>query len=180
MLPLPQGFTAVTALGLLISTYLALSWLIKSREAAAAMAHALPPKAAAAAGEGVDGSSANLQQQQQQQHRQDRLVFVLSACLFLLLWTSSSRLAQYDHPVVVSSTVLYYCISVLPELIVAAVMAVPTLAARMALGGRYDSWLEQRKGSKAGNSCNSYSSSSGSITSDAEVGLPSRVQLSAK
>jgi hypothetical protein len=178
-----QGFTAVTASALLISTYLSLSWLIRSRKAAA-MAQALPPAAAeAAAGEGAVANTANQQHQQQHlQQQQDRLVFVLPACLLLLLWTSSSRLAQYDHPVILSSTVLYCCVSVLPELVVAAVMAVPTLAARVALGGRYGGWLklQQRKGSKAGNISNSSNSSGSSISSDAEVGLPSGVQMATK
>jgi hypothetical protein len=163
----PQGFTAVAASALLISTYLSISWLIKRRHAAA-----VAP--AAAAGEPQDAQDPQSQpEQQQQQQQQDGLVFVLPATLLLLTWCAASRLAQYDHPLVVSSIVLYYAVSVLPELIAAYILAVPTLAARVALGGRYGVWLEQQQQQqRGGGRRGSNDGSSGrNVGADAEVGI---------
>lgn len=173
MLTGSQGFTAVSALALLISGYLALSWLVSSLGWAARNAD-LPRPATAGAGfaGALDLDSQRPQQQRgrRQPQKADGLVFVLAGCLLLLCWAASARLAQYDHPVLASSSVLFYCVSVLPELVVAAVFAAPTLAARVALGGQYHAWLraQQEAGVAAGGGSNGSGASS---TADAEVGV---------
>jgi hypothetical protein len=167
----PQGFTAVAAAALLISTYLSVTWLINSRRSAAAAAAAGQPQS-----HQDPQRQPEQQQQQQQQERQDGLVFVLPATLLLLTWCAASRLAQYDHPIVASSIVLYYTVSVLPELIAAYILAVPTLAARVALGGRYGVWLQQQQ-QQGGGRRGSSGSNGGS---DAEVGIGAPGALNSK
>jgi hypothetical protein len=173
-----QGFTAVSALATLISLYLALSWALFSLAWLVRNADVLPPAAVttAAADDAVDPDCSLEQRQQQQRQRQqpqgaDGLVFVLAGCLLLLGWAAAARLAQYNHPAVASSTVLYYCVSVLPELVVAALFAAPTLAARVALGGQYSAWLRQQQ------ERSSSSKGGAAPAADAEVGVDaSRVQ----
>ena len=154
---LRQGFTAVSAATLLMSCYLAVVWLIAYKRNSSS-----PHTAAAAAAV----SAEHLQQQQenqegriseQQQKHQDGLIWVLVACLVLLTWTAASRLASYDHPGVQSLRNLYYPVSVLPELIVAYVLAVPTLAARVALGRGYGAWLKRRQQGDSGSNSSSHS-----------------------
>lgn len=162
----------MTALASLVAIYLALSWLISSRKAAKGVSTVPPAPAATPAAE----AEGNPPQQQQQQ--QDGLIFLLAACLLLLCWSAATRLAQYDHPILQSSTVLYHTVSIIPELVVAAIFAVPTLAARMALGGRYAVWLKGMRDKKRGG--NSSNGSNGSLA-DAEVGVDgSGVQLGKK
>lgn len=173
------GFTAVSALATLISLYLALSWALFSLAWLVRNADVLPPAAVttAAADDAVD-PDCSLEQRRQQQERQrqqpqgaDGLVLLLAGCLLLLCWAAAARLAQYNHPAVASSTVLYYCVSVLPELIVAALFAAPTLAARVALGGQYSAWLRQQQ------ERSSSSKGGAAPAADAEVGVDaSRVQ----
>jgi hypothetical protein len=100
---------------------------------------------------------------EQQQKQQDGLIWVLVACLLLVAWTAASRLASYDHPELASLRNSYYPISVMLELIVAYVLAVPTLAARVALGRGYKVWLSQRQQGGSG------SNSSSNGVSDAQV-----------
>jgi len=149
-----QGFTAVTAAAFLITTYLLLTWLQQRHKTAAA---------AAAAAEGAASTSPK----QQQKKTADALIIVLWCCLLLLCWSAAARLAAFYHPVITSSLVLYYCVSVLPELLVACVFAAPTLAACVALGGRYSQWRQQQEQKQQSSS----SSGGGCGSADAEVGV---------
>jgi hypothetical protein len=158
----------VSAAATLISIYLAVTWRIAHKRNSSTPAAAAAAAAAIQQQQDEDGSVS-----EQQQQKQDGLIWVLVACLLLLTWTAASRLAQYDHPDVASLRNLYYPVSVLPELIVAYVLAVPTLAARVALGRGYQSWLKLRQQQSAGNS------SSGGVSDAQVVGIDNgNVQMS--
>lgn len=78
--------------------------------------------------------------------RVDGLIFVLLWCLLLLCWSAATRLAAFDHPSLAASTQLQYAVSVLPELLMVFTFALPCLAVRMALGGRYGAWHAEQCG----------------------------------
>lgn len=147
-----QGFVLVSSLITALTAFVTLCWVNGAAGAAAQQeGHpspaVVPPPTAAS----YDPSAPQKPETQYPARGLlygDQLIVLLLLSELCLVWSAAALVASLNHPQMLANSNVYYPVMVLPELLVAALWACPTLVARITLGGRYWQWRREQRQQK--------------------------------